>query len=202
VHRALRLRAAQRGHSTEAEVREILKSAVAPGGRLNQSVEAVKLRRVRLGWLNYLLNCRSGASVQRCRPMRYSRLIVAVLACSALLYAQGSGVHVHLAAEHPHEASHEIADVHEHGAAHVVNEHDADHSAAHADEGTVDLDLTGQALAKTSSLYTLVALFAAFALLVVPHLPLLVPSPRNRGLAYRQRVPHLLPPPQAPPFAS
>lgn len=34
VHRALRLRAAQRGHSTEAEVREILKSAVAPEGRV------------------------------------------------------------------------------------------------------------------------------------------------------------------------
>ncbi len=34
VHRALRVRAARHGHSMEAEVREILESAVAPGGRL------------------------------------------------------------------------------------------------------------------------------------------------------------------------
>jgi plasmid stability protein len=34
VHRALRVRAAQRGHSMEAEVREILESAVNPWGRV------------------------------------------------------------------------------------------------------------------------------------------------------------------------
>lgn len=34
VHRALRVRAAQHGHSMEAEVREILESAVAPEGRM------------------------------------------------------------------------------------------------------------------------------------------------------------------------
>lgn len=34
VHRALRVRAAQRGHSMEAEVREILESAVNPQGRM------------------------------------------------------------------------------------------------------------------------------------------------------------------------
>ena len=34
VHRALRVRAAQRGHSMEAEVREILESAVSPHGRV------------------------------------------------------------------------------------------------------------------------------------------------------------------------
>ena len=34
VHRALRVRAAQHGHSMEAEVREILESAVAPEGRV------------------------------------------------------------------------------------------------------------------------------------------------------------------------
>lgn len=34
VHRALRLRAAQHGHSMEAEVREILESAVSPKGRV------------------------------------------------------------------------------------------------------------------------------------------------------------------------
>ena len=34
VHRALRVRAAQRGHSMEAEVREILEAAVNPRGRV------------------------------------------------------------------------------------------------------------------------------------------------------------------------
>lgn len=34
VHRALRVRAAQHGHSMEAEVREILEDAVAPEGRV------------------------------------------------------------------------------------------------------------------------------------------------------------------------
>lgn len=34
VHRALRARAAQRGHSMEAEVREILESVVRPEGRV------------------------------------------------------------------------------------------------------------------------------------------------------------------------
>ncbi len=34
VHRALRVRAALRGHSMEAEVREILESAVNPRGRV------------------------------------------------------------------------------------------------------------------------------------------------------------------------
>jgi len=34
VHRALRMRAGQHGHSMEAEVREILQSAVSPAGRV------------------------------------------------------------------------------------------------------------------------------------------------------------------------
>lgn len=34
VHRALRVRAAQRGHSMESEVREILESVVSPKGRV------------------------------------------------------------------------------------------------------------------------------------------------------------------------
>jgi antitoxin FitA len=34
VHRALRARALRRGHSMEAEVREILESAVSPQGRV------------------------------------------------------------------------------------------------------------------------------------------------------------------------
>ena len=34
IHRALRARAAQHGHSMEAEVRQILESAVAPEGRV------------------------------------------------------------------------------------------------------------------------------------------------------------------------
>lgn len=130
--------------------------------------------------------------------MRHSRIAIVAFACSALLYAQGSGVHVHMAADHPHEPAHEVADVHEHGVAHVVNEHDAYHS----DEGTVDLDPTGQALAKTPSLNMLAVLFAAFVLFVASRVPVSVPRPRNRRLAHRQRVPHLLPPPQAPPLAS
>ncbi len=34
VHRALRVRAARQGHSMEAEVRDILESAVSPKGRV------------------------------------------------------------------------------------------------------------------------------------------------------------------------
>ncbi|HAO32236.1 MAG TPA: Arc family DNA-binding protein [Candidatus Competibacter sp.] len=34
IHRALRVRAAQHGRSTEAEVREILENAVKPEGRI------------------------------------------------------------------------------------------------------------------------------------------------------------------------
>ena len=34
THRALKLRAAQKGHSTEAEIREILEAAARPSGRL------------------------------------------------------------------------------------------------------------------------------------------------------------------------
>ena len=34
VHRALRVRAAQHGHSMEAEVRQILESAISPHGRV------------------------------------------------------------------------------------------------------------------------------------------------------------------------
>lgn len=41
VHRALRLRAAQRGHSTEAEVREILAAAVKPAVRLGDALAAL-----------------------------------------------------------------------------------------------------------------------------------------------------------------
>ena len=43
IHRALRVRAAQHGHSTEAEVREILAVAVKPGSRvrLGESLAAL-----------------------------------------------------------------------------------------------------------------------------------------------------------------
>ena len=34
THRALKTRAAQRGHSTEAEIRDILEAAVRPAGRV------------------------------------------------------------------------------------------------------------------------------------------------------------------------
>jgi len=49
VHRALRVRAARRGHSMEAEVREILQSAISPQGRLTLgSLLAEMGRRARL----------------------------------------------------------------------------------------------------------------------------------------------------------
>jgi plasmid stability protein len=49
VHRALRVRAAQRGHSMEAEVRDILESAVSPQGRVKLgSLLADMGRRARL----------------------------------------------------------------------------------------------------------------------------------------------------------
>jgi plasmid stability protein len=49
VHRALRVRAAQRGHSMEAEVRRILESAVSPQGRVKLgSLLADMGRRARL----------------------------------------------------------------------------------------------------------------------------------------------------------
>jgi antitoxin FitA len=49
LHRALRARAAQRGHSMEAEVRDILESAVSPQGRVKLgSVLADMGRRAKL----------------------------------------------------------------------------------------------------------------------------------------------------------
>lgn len=45
VHRALRLRAAQHGHSTEAEIREILASAVKPETRVRLGDALVALGR-------------------------------------------------------------------------------------------------------------------------------------------------------------
>jgi antitoxin FitA len=49
VHRALRVRAARRGHSMEAEVRDILESAVSPEGRVKLgSLLADMGRRARL----------------------------------------------------------------------------------------------------------------------------------------------------------
>jgi plasmid stability protein len=45
VHRALRVRAAQHGQSTEAEVRAILAAAVKPQGRLRMGDELAALGR-------------------------------------------------------------------------------------------------------------------------------------------------------------
>ena len=45
VHRALRLRAAEHGHSTEAEVREILALAVKPAQRVRMGVAMVAIAR-------------------------------------------------------------------------------------------------------------------------------------------------------------
>ena len=50
VHRALRVRAAQRGHSMEAEMREILESAVNPPGRMKLGTLLADMgRRAKLG---------------------------------------------------------------------------------------------------------------------------------------------------------
>lgn len=51
VHRALRVRAAQHGHSTEAEVREILASAVKPETRIRMGEALVAWGRM-LGLTN------------------------------------------------------------------------------------------------------------------------------------------------------
>ena len=51
VHRALRVRAAQHGHSTEAEVREILASAVKPENRVRLGEALAELGR-RIGLTN------------------------------------------------------------------------------------------------------------------------------------------------------
>lgn len=45
VHRALRVRAAQHGHSTEAEVREILSTAVKPKTRVHMGEALAALSR-------------------------------------------------------------------------------------------------------------------------------------------------------------
>jgi plasmid stability protein len=45
VHRALRVRAAQHGHSTEAEVREILATAVKPESRVRLGEALAELGR-------------------------------------------------------------------------------------------------------------------------------------------------------------
>jgi plasmid stability protein len=41
VHRALRMRAASRGHSTEAEVRDILANAVKPAIRMGDALAKI-----------------------------------------------------------------------------------------------------------------------------------------------------------------
>lgn len=45
VHRALRVRAATHGRSTEAEIREILEAAVHPAGRLRLGTALTELGR-------------------------------------------------------------------------------------------------------------------------------------------------------------
>ncbi|HEX3843880.1 MAG TPA: Arc family DNA-binding protein [Steroidobacteraceae bacterium] len=52
VHRALRVRAAQHGRSTEAEVRDILESAVRPEGRIKLGSLLAEIgRRAKLDFL-------------------------------------------------------------------------------------------------------------------------------------------------------
>ena len=48
VHRAIRVRAAQHGHSIEAEMRDILESAVKPAGRVKLFPAVRDRRKVKL----------------------------------------------------------------------------------------------------------------------------------------------------------
>jgi len=52
THRALKLRAAGHGRSTEAEIREILEAAVRPGTRLKIGSELAAFAQ-NLGWLDF-----------------------------------------------------------------------------------------------------------------------------------------------------
>ena len=71
VHRALRVRAAQHGHSTEAEVREILAMAVKPENRVRMGEALTALGR-EIGLTNAefeILN--EGADRAPAEPLRF-----------------------------------------------------------------------------------------------------------------------------------
>jgi plasmid stability protein len=71
VHRALRVRAAQHGHSTEAEVREILAMAVKPENRVRMGEALTALGR-EIGLTNAdfeILN--EGADKTPAEPLRF-----------------------------------------------------------------------------------------------------------------------------------
>ena len=71
VHRALRVRAAQHGHSTEAEVREILAMAVKPENRVRMGEALTALGR-EIGLTNAdfeILN--KGADKTPAEPVRF-----------------------------------------------------------------------------------------------------------------------------------
>ena len=60
THRALKVRASRHGHSTEAEVREILEDAVHPKGRVKVGSELLKVGK-RFGGLTLKISRRGGA---------------------------------------------------------------------------------------------------------------------------------------------
>lgn len=71
VHRALRVRAARHGRSTEAEVREILSNAVRPRDRLRMGDALAALGR-RIGLTDAELNALEGARDRTpARPPRF-----------------------------------------------------------------------------------------------------------------------------------
>lgn len=71
VHRALRVRAAQHGNSTEAEVREILAETVKPQGRIRMGDALAAVGR-KLGLTNEDLTVLEGMQDQQpAEPMRF-----------------------------------------------------------------------------------------------------------------------------------
>ena len=63
THRALRVRAAERGRSTEAEVRSILEDAVRPAGRLEIGTELQRIA-AEVGGMDDLLSSRGRTKIK------------------------------------------------------------------------------------------------------------------------------------------
>ena len=132
--------------------------------------------------------------------MKSSRIILALLLCSALALARMLGVHVHVA--HPHAIAVEMPDAghdhdHDHGAARVVSEL-GDHADSHLSHAELDADSADQTPGKLPSL-----LLLAFASCVAAFL---MSARRRMHWRVRYESPplrrrsHVLPLSQAPPL--
>jgi len=135
--------------------------------------------------------------------MRFHRTL-AVIVCCALLLARGLGLHAHVAS-HPEKRDVVTigAHAHDHGGAHsaIVAFGDADHAERHLGHGDIDVDLPDTTFGKLPSMSLVLAFMFVALVILLPSAG--VPS---HGAAYRpparRRWPRLLPPSQAPPFAS